>query len=649
MLVVLFEPATAPGLVLELEESADPPASLQKPEETALEAVDTAAATPTPNSGAATSPASQAAAEPQPEPSRYHGLFRAWEPMDPVLPLTNASLDMVVLDQRDTQSWTALTERSNSIGNMYLEGGRSYGSLKDFNVKYQFGKQLKSNPVTNEYMALSAGLFGLDMSFARKAQTSWSSGSSNSTLTHNWAMNYAFDNGLRLGYASDETRTTSSSDPMGTGNSKQSWTLGWQGDKYWVQFLNMSTANRSHATGAVSKTTQTQLRIGVPISELLEAELKLDINGNRNATPGSSSTEDDKFSKSLGLRYRASDKLNLAFNHDRSENSSESTAAASDFNVISTEYRMDYEVSSRLKFNSRSMITNNESSGRTTDHLNSLSIDHKSVPLFPGATSVSLTRKFSNPGAENRTTRTLNISTPLNYFKNRLNINLSRNDNRTLSLNAGAASETNTAAQQAGARVRITDSLSLNANTNRTRNVNSTDGSVLGYSVNNTDTDNVTYAIKFPLTRRVGVLRQCNYSFGNTVNRAETMLPTATLNTTQSLTHSGAFQFQGASWNGQYIYAAGRAIQNHGLSQNTTRHQFMWTFNELFGYRVTANFSTNKQTTGSASNGVFRATREINDQSTLELNYEFSKNKDTAAAANNTYNRFFQLVMKHSF
>ena len=197
---------------------------------------------------------------------------------------------MAVSFANDEQWSRALSSHNNKFGNYFIEAGRSFGAIKDFNLKLQSSKQLKNQYAKNDFMELRGNVLGINTVYSRKSSQTASATSSNSTVDKTLGLNYRFENGLSLGFNTKQTRTATLTSAEPTINRQLSYNVRWDRKKYRLNYTSTATTNYNQASGAISKNTQSALIIGVPINDLLEVNLRLQSNGTNNSAPGSAST-----------------------------------------------------------------------------------------------------------------------------------------------------------------------------------------------------------------------------------------------------------------------------------------------------------------------------------------------------------------------
>lgn len=658
VVVVILCSGYSNALMLQLEESEVPPAMIEMPQVEELDVVDTSQNTST--SSSAQQPGwedvtNTSAGKPQPQTTKpdakkYKGVFKLWEPIDKFLPLKSATVDMLAVSFANDLEWKRTPgSHNNKFGNYFIEAGRSFGSIKDFNLKIQSSKQLKNQYARNEFIEMRANIFGLDTVFSKKSSLSASVGSMNSTLGTTWGVKYKLVNGLSFGLNSIETKTSSSSAVAPTINRQLGYSIGWDRKKYRLNLTNSATRNFNNSNGSVTKNTQSVLQISVPVSNIIDINLRLQLSGTNNAVPGSTSTKDDKFTKALGVMYRPSNKMSIAYNRTLTDNESVTQTAVTNYGIVSNEYLMNYAFSNRLKLQSKSTISSNESTGKTTDYSNTILYNHQKFNWLPGATTFAVSSKFSNPSGGTQKTKTSTVNMPLTYLKGKLGINLHRTQNQQFTISAGTASQTDSLTHKVGGSYKITSSLSLNSSVNQVKSSSQSGGMVQNIGANRTYDDNVTYTIKNPLSKRIGPLKKLDFKVGKTANRNAIVMPSMSLTTTDATKQSGDFLFNSSNWNGTYSYSWGHARQNFGMATKVRQHRISWNISDILGCRVTANYTTGRQVVGLSSSGIFRAERTLNDKSNMYLNYEFSRNQDNSVATNNKFMKYLEAGMQMRF
>lgn len=657
-------PAPALALKISLSESADHPKGVEIPPEDKLNPAEpvknTKSSQPqTPaqqqsvgTNKSASQPSSQSQ-QPQQQTKKLHGIYELWSPFNRYFPLKNATVSATLTNLLNDKAWSVYFSRYSSVGNYYIEGGKTLGPLKNLTGKFQFSRQLRVTATSNSMQEWSAKIFGMDVRYnwrtQRTSQGFGASAATNVSDQRKTTVNYAPNKRIALGYTAESNAARAiSNSPNRTVNKKDTWMMTWApNEKVKLQIANSATSNWNYSSDSVVKILQTDMKLTLPISKRLSADLGYQFLGNRNVQ-ATGAAENRKSNRSVAVSYLLKKDARLTYAYNSASDRAHNTSVYTNFDALSRDFQLQYPIARWIKFTGQNTVTFSENSGKTAVRQGNLTFDHTKLHVLPGNTSVQVQKNMSRSGdraAPNTDQNfTLAVATPVDYWKKRITLRQQYNLNQRRTLTPTSEQSSRTESRVYEGSLKITPSLTGVESLNINDTSSSTPVTVSSSSMSRTITDRATMLIKRPFSKRLRTVPTMNYSFSKTRNVNRTVIPTYAKTEAIVLKHSGVFDLKEKNWNGNYTIERSASKQPTGPIARSVMQKLNLTFNNVFGYNLSVNYTTASQQGGGVSSGIFKAIRKYGSKYTLSLSYQFSKSQTEQGRASNTMDRIFELV-----
>ncbi len=641
-------PLSAAALEITFEKSPDAPKGIELPPPDKMNPATPKAGSSGAPSGGTRSPGGQSSGE-----KKYTGIFRLAEPLKPVFPLKTGTVTQNITNfYNDTTSGVHLT-RKNIFGNYYIEGGRSYGFVKDFKAKFQYNRQIKSTVTVNSMNEYSAKIIGVDLKYTRNANRNFQT---DTTVADNrrLSVNYQKNKDLVLAYYNDYSiNRTMSASPTRTTTRKETYTATWAiTDNIKLNSSFLETANRNTANSPTTKAIQDEAKITWQPNKTIAFEIGTAFTGNRTLDANDANTR--KLSNFANVSYQFAPKSRLTYKIGNSNERNYTVSSYTRYDTRQNEFLIQHEFFKWLKLTAANKATYNQSSGKATDRNLTLTVDHKKGYL-PGSTSIqwknnknSVTATTSPSTSKNST---VTISSRLSYLDGHLNINPQYTGNGATTESPTTDSTTDSISRKVETSYKLTPTLTIANTVDKTENRNSSYSSGTsnhGATDNLSITDRITYIIRQPFTKRVKILPTVTYTMSHVRNSNDVIIPDNGNAETDVFKNTGVFNFKGKTWNGSYTLEKS-TNKNHNTTVSFNRsnmQKFIVGFTDIYKCKFTLDYTITKANTGTSSrSGVLTLARKISARETLNFNYRLSRTtSDTASENNRIYDLAFETV-----
>lgn len=659
LLIGITAPRTAYALKITLEESADHPKGVEIPAEKDLnpaEPVKSSAAAPAESTQAppqtVSNPASAPTAPKAPAEEKLHGVFALWQPLQELFPLKNGTISSTITNLTSDHAWFVFFSRYNAAGNYYLEGGRSIGPLKDFNVKTQYNRQLQTTLTSNSMTEFSTKLFGVQLKQSRN--TTRTSQGLNPTApmsisdNRRFSANYALNKNVTLDYCNEENISRTLSDaPSKTQIRRNTAAIGWNiNDRMKLKLSRSSTANRSHATGAVSKVVQLDTQLSYALIPELDLVLGNQIVSNRMSS-AATGNEQHKSIRTLGLQYQMADGTKVGYNFVLTSDRYNAPGVYTDYNSVDREMLIQRAIFSWLEFTGRNKVGFSENSGKTAQREGTFSLKHQKLQFFPGDTRLQIRKNLNKTGDRNNPTSNVGVAysltNTLHYLNGNLTLNSQFNNDRNDLLAATGDQRNHTETNRYDVAWKALPSLTLNHSLTATLNTCEAAAGTTGRSKNKTTTDTISHLIKMPFTKKVSRINSLNLSQTMTRLTVQTDVPNPGRTETIVTKAAGLFNVADKGWTGNFGIEKSMNKPQQGAYLRGMQYRMAFNRENIHGWSVSAGMATATQKEGGINSGQFKVTGPAGVNSKLIFAYQYAKNQDYEERLENTFERTFMI------
>ncbi len=642
--------AKALALSIKMQESSSPPKGVSG----RVEESKTPAA-PAATGGAGEAPAPAGGGAPQGQQAGkdpYQGIFNIWQPLDKVLPLKSGKITAAFMSLGNNPGGgAAALLRDNSIGGYFLEaGGKDYGLLKGLTGKFQYNRQLKTSLNANRMMEWKASVLGAELRFNRTDNRTGSAGVTNLQNSNTYGLNYQSKKGLAVAYQSTvNIAKTLGASPARSGARNQSLNLTLPlTKKIKLTHVGNTASSRNYFSGDITRAVQTDTRLDVPFRKNLSFIMGYQGQVNRNLPAnGQGNQRSGRFTRYTGITYSFMKDMKLTFKVDRNHSKNSSPGQTTSFDTTKKDWLLEAPLSSKAKFKATLQSVFDLSTGMTRVGATNFSYDHKKLRLLPGSTTVDTRREFVRAGTNSTYNTTTVLNTPLAYLKDKLKVNLQETFTNQKNLTGNENTEGNNATYSLD--YLFNKIFSVGTSYNQVRSSNFKNSVLSAKSNNKVHTNKASLKFKSLFGLKPKGMENLQYTYAMTDNKTVTQFPAVSGNGVYAPKHALAFLFKGKTWTGNYTIDRSQAIPSLGERQRSFQHNFNWTFQDLFGFQLTANYVGAFQKTGKQATGVFRLTKKQGEKKSLFLNYEFLKNGNNSTPAQSSKNRYMEAGWELSF
>ncbi len=655
-------PGKALALKIALQESSDHPKGVEIPPPDQMNPAEPVKEEKkgTPQQAQAAAPAKSSEKKPQAPTKEYSGVFKVLEPLKKVFPLKTGTVGLYGVNLLSDEAWSVNFSRYTGYGTYYLEGGKSIAFLKDFNAKFQQGKQLKNQLRSSQMMDMSAKVYKFDVKYSKKVNRNRAQGIDTAMSVadnRNFSVGYSPSNNLSIAWVMDSkaSKSLNSASPTRTVNKRNDIKVKWKAtEDLDVELSQSLSSNWNYNDDTVAKVRNTDIKLSFPLSQRMGMQLGYNFVGNRNLQAGSASdSETRKTTRYVGMDYAFNKDAKVSYRFDVSKDRNQSVDLLTNSDITSRDLNLKYTIFKWLKFNGQNKVAFSESAGKNAVRKGSFSIEHKNLSYLPGTTKVNIQKNLTKTGsnADPKTTSnyTLSVNTPLKYFKNMLSLSHNFNMSDRLEMTESDESRNRSVTHTYNGTIKLSSAMSIGTSLRNTNSIQNNLIAITSDSVNRTLTDKVTYLIKKPFTQKVGFAEKLNYTFSRTNSKSTTYIPTYSLTKTDVFKNQGVLALKGGAWNGNYTLEQTMSKPKGGINAKALMHKFVWNLNDIMGFKFTGNYSLTKQNDGSVSGGVFKMSKEQESKNLLTFLYEFSKNQKEEDRENNKLNRYFEAGLEMKF
>ncbi len=642
-------PQRAGAITMQLQESAAPPQKIS-----------------TPKVGPAHHGGDQ-----QSEEDRYRGAFEAWVPLKGAFPLKSAKLTLGTLLVLSDENHQRALSRHNEIASFSAEGGRDYWLLKNVEYKASSQRTVKDHIHSDWSGDVTGTLDGVDMGFRRHVTRAGSGPVSTPTVTTDDQRSYFArynpkDKRLPgLTYETDEKihRQLAPGQPDSHNELRQHhFGLQWQpmkSSQITATHLISTTIGKTNELD--DKLHQTHLAMTTKVHERLDLNVAYDTMRKRTVALSPSGVitgshwlqEHHTTTRTIGATYKFDGGGKLTYLASKTVHTNVDPSLDEHFAIDEQQWQWDVPLSHQLHLTGQSKATHNAETGTSVQRQADLTINHKSLGLLPGRTTLHFQRQgqFDVDGDDN-VDNTFSVTTPLQYMGGDLRVSLRHTLNEKETDSTTQEQDTMSSNQQVESVYKLTPTLTIGRTFQMVHNKAIENAALSSRSRQRTEKDNVTLTIRNPFSDNVGVVKALQYTFSGSNNHQETLQPQQSLTDARVFEHTGQFTLKSSDdFEGHYTLhkKTTPASGTGGDPSRVIQHVLALTAKEVYGFDLSGHYQLQRQNTGSVNTGSLDVSRELAKNLLGQLTYEVTRSVDATGTNPHTLTRYFQASATFTF